>query len=226
MSDFGLLKFVLLYITWVTFLGSMLGGLSLREEKGLRGVTCVLLVTFINEQIDSYVAAYYREPYITYHFFNPLQLLCLCWFFYDNYRSEALKKMTVWVVASCILFTMVNSIFFQNIHENPSNFLLLETFVLIILSVILFIEKLDYDYPENIFWNPAFICSLAILSFNIFSFVWFLLIDYFRKHHIDYYKSISRINYFSNILYYGLLLFAVILSIRSAVKKKQSFQLA
>lgn len=213
LSDLQIQNFVILYTDYALFAGFLLGCLATRYRQ-MRPICFLLLITFINDQIQSFIGFHYRLGVEDFHFYNPVQLVLLAWFFYENFEDGILKRSVPIIAVASVIFSIVNSCFIQTLHQYPTNFILVETFLLIVWSTLLFIEKLDAPPALNVFKDPAFITAVAILSFNLFSFIFFLLTNYFQKHKINQFTSIYKILYFAVIIYYGLLVIANIFSLK------------
>lgn len=211
-SQLQILRFVNAYIDCMSITGYLLGSWLYKQYKPLRAITFLLLITVISNQLVSYAGMYYKVSVQLYHIFNPIQLTFLGLFFYSNFEDRLLKKLVPYIIAAGVVFTILNTSFLQSWDQYPTNFIVFETLLLIAWATMLFVEKLDAPGNVNIFKDPVFITAVAILSFNLFSFIFFLLTNYFIKHKIDMFASIYKILYFANIIYYGLLVVAYIFS--------------
>lgn len=210
-SELQVLHFFLAYISFMSFVGYILSCIAYKHYKLLMPIGMMLLITFISEPIAQFVG----NSFTVFHFYNPLQFILFCWFFYINFENRRLKMIMPYIAIAAIIFGIINSVFLQSINVNPSNFIISETLLLIILSIFLFIEKLDSPAQINIFKDPVFIATAAILLFNIFSFLSFLTLDYFIKHNLNSFTSIYRLLYFANFIFYGLLVTANLFSLKN-----------
>jgi hypothetical protein len=222
MTDVQLFKFVNLYIEWFAFAGFAAGCIAYRRYGHLWPITAVLLLTFCNNHFASYGAKYYHSNRELTHFYNPIQFLLLSIFFYKNLEDIMFKKIILYLTVTGLIFALINSLFIQKIHSDPMNFLTLETLILIIYATILFIERIDLPTQVNLFTDPIFIANIAVLCFNLFIFLYFLLTNYFWEHNIAQTKNLFWINYFSNFLYYPLLFIANLYSLKQEYKKINS----
>lgn len=210
--------FVNCYLEYCYLLGFLIGLYGFRFNRVMLPISCLLWLTFFNQQLIYNVDWYLAD----FHLFNPVQFLFLGWFFYRAFDDVKLKKIVLYVLGGSMIFAIINGIFLQPLSEYPSNFIIVENLLLIIGATFLFIEKLDSPAKENIFKSPVFIVTIAILSFNIFSFVYFLLVSYFNKHKIDEFSSIIRILFFANIIYYSLLIVGLLFSIKKTKQVAKS----
>jgi hypothetical protein len=212
--------FVNAYIDYATFIGFLIGLYGLKFNKAILPIVCLLWLTFLNDALLYDVDLVYILQ--DFHFYNPIQFLLLGWFFYQAFEDIKLKKIVPYILGIAVCFAVVNVIFLQPMTEYPSNFIILENSLLIIGATFLFIEKLDAPAKQNVFRDPVFIISVAILCFNIFSFIYFLLTNYFSKHKIDQFGSIYRILYFANIIYYALIVLAISFSLKKNMQVEKN----
>ncbi len=198
----------LVFIT-IVLLAFLLGLTVYNCNNVIQPIVILLGVTFISEVVSIFIAKYYRNNSPVYHVFNILQISFLGCFFYRAFRSKMLKRIILITSIGMVLFSIFVTLLFQNIYVFPSIFLNVETFILIIWSVLLFIEILDSPSERNIFKDPVFIITIGILWFNLFSFIFFLLHNYLVKNDISV-RSITLLHFFSNYIYYLLILVALI----------------
>ena len=169
------------------------------------------LITFVNQIVMFYWAVEYKSNAVVSHIFNPIQFILILYFLYQNIENPRLKLYVPYLATGMVIFSVVNSFFLQSLNTFPSNFLVIANLVLITIATVLFLEKLDSPSSVKIFQDPVFIIGSAVLLFNAFSFLFFLLTNYLRS--IQYStSSIYYILLFANILYYSLLFIASFLS--------------
>jgi hypothetical protein len=83
--------------------------------------------------------------------------------------------------------------------------------VLLCWAFALFLEFMERPGDENIFSNSVFIICIAVIWFNLVSFLFFgLFNNYIARNQPDF--SLRGVHYFSNYTYYSLLLFAMLLN--------------
>jgi hypothetical protein len=182
--------------------------------KYLRPIVLLLGLTFVSEIASRFFAKYLHNSNPVYHFFNPLQVVLLGCFFYMAVEKPVLKKGIMISIMGMLVFSVLCSVFINGLMIFPEYFLNVSTFVVIIWATILFIQILDLPAEQNIFKKPVFVISMAILWFYLFAFSFVLLHNYFLKHNVSS-KYIGILHYYSNIIYYTLLLTAMILAYSS-----------
>ena len=180
-------------------------------DKKMWPIPVVLLVTFVVQILMAYWAVEYRNNAVISHIFNPIQFILILYFLHQHIENPIVKKWLYGVGAGMLLYSVLNSIFIQNLKVFPSNFLVIANLLLIMAATVLFLEKLDAPSSIKLFKDPVFIIGSAILLFNAFSFLFFLLTNYLQSK--DYStRNIYKILLFANFLYYNLLLIASIIS--------------
>jgi len=194
----------------IVFLAFIVGLLIYKQQIKIRPLVILMGLTIVSEITSVFFAKYYRNNSPVYHCFNPLQIVLLGCFFYKVFEKKILKDFVLYTTIGMILFAIISTIFIEGIMEFPTVFLNVETLVLILWSALLFIQKLDAPSDENVFKNPVFVISIGVLWFNLFSFVFFLLYSYMLTNKISI-KTISLLHFFSNYIYYGLILVAFIM---------------
>jgi hypothetical protein len=175
-----------------------------------RPIIILLGVTFVIELSGYFFAKYLRNNSPVYHLFNPIQAGLQGWFFYIASDRKMVKKVVLSSSIGLILFSLVYSLVY-GIMRFPGFFLIPETLVLITWGSLLFIQMLDMPAGQNIFKNPVFIIATAVIWFNLFSFIFFLLYNYLVKNNLST-DSLRMIHFFSNYIYYILLFIAISLT--------------
>jgi hypothetical protein len=202
------------------FLGYAIGVWGWHKTKNLRAIPILLLVTFVAQTFMHYWAVTYKNNALIAHIFNPIQFTFLMIFFNQNFKEYWEKKVVLFIAGAMLLYGFINTMFLQSSNTFPSNFLVVSNLLLIILSVNLFLQKLDsVSTKMNIFTEPIFLISLAILTFNIFSFIFFLLSNYMIDKNISS-KNLFYTLLFANFLYYSLFIIALIFSLKNSINTR------
>jgi hypothetical protein len=205
-------RYLTLFLSFLAILalGFITGLVNYKRKPTLRPVVVLLGVTLLSEICSYLLAKYYRNNMPLAHFFNPVQMLIWAYFFYNNFREGYMKNTVKWVVAGMLIFAACNTLFFQPLKTFPDNFIKLETMLFIVWAAYLFIQQLDIPAEINIFKSSLFIVSVAVLWFNLMSFLFFLLYAYMVSYGLST-TNINTMHYFSNYFYYILLFIAVAL---------------
>ena len=207
-----------LFFAW--FIGYGLGVWDWHKAKNLRAIPILLLLTFVAQMFMYYWAVTYKNNALIAHIFNPIQFTLLMVFFNQNFKERWERNASLYLAGAMLIYGLINTLFLQNTKTFPSNFLVVSNLLLIILSINLFLQKLDtVSTKVNIFKEPVFLIAIAILCFNVFSFIFFLLKNYLFDKNISS-NDLTFILLFANLLYYTLLLMALIFSLKNSLNTR------
>ncbi len=182
-----------------------------KSSSTIRPIIIYLGLVLILEISSHYMAVIYKNNMPGFHISMPLYFIVIGIFFYNNIVDDRVKKSIPWTIAGLVLFAIVNAVFFQPINSFPDNVSKGTTFFYIAWAAFLFIQHLDNTSAENIFKNPVFVAAIAIMWFNIISLSFFLLYPFMTRHNLPSY-SVYNIHFFSNYIYYLLLLLSISLA--------------
>ena len=114
-------------------------------DKASRILLFLMLFTFINESIADYFIAKYNNSNVIYGLFNPIQLLFIA--AYYNYSTSAFKENNIALYIGMVgaVFGFVNYIWIQTPFKMNNFFLLLESLIVIALSLYAFYRLLLED---------------------------------------------------------------------------------
>ncbi len=132
-------------------------------------LTVFILITFISEFVTRIFVKEYKNSCPPYHIYQPLQF-----FFITAFYLSHLKKLNAvisgsWIVY--ILFSMVNSVFFQDVWTVPTNAMLAANIVYVLCALLLFKSMLQTagEQPllkQGLFWYNT--STLILFTFNFF----------------------------------------------------------
>ncbi len=184
--------------------GFLVGIVFHRSNKDIFPVIVLLGVTFSSEILSKYLAYTIQNNSPVYHVYHPLQILLWGVFFYRNSKHN----WRVYIRASSVglvTFSIINALFWQSFTTFPSNVIKFECILLLAWSFLLFFEFLDAPNNLNIFRNSSFLICIAVIWFNLVSYLFFGLFNYYiSKPKPEF--SIRTIHLFSNYTYYSILL--------------------
>jgi len=207
---------MLLPLEYIIYLGIILAGfligvIYLKKNKKIKPIIILLAVTFVCECMSRVLAYQIRNSNPAYHFLNPLQSALWGVFFFNQFKTAYKKRVSLLMTTLLILFSFLNTIFFQDIFTFPDNILKIQSFILIALGFTLFFEKTEEISEINIFTDPVFLAIVALIWFNLISFIFFNFHRFLIENLLS--KTTFRlINYISNYVYYLTLLVAVVIS--------------
>lgn len=203
--------FPLHYLVYIAIVGAGFGTgwYRFRQERSIQPVVWLLGLTFCSELLCKVLAVTIRNNIPVYHVYHPVQLVLWGMFFYRNMQS-GWKRTVIPVSVLLLLFSVVNTLWIQHLNTFPGNVTKLESIAVLFWSFCLFFEFLDLPARENIFRKSTFIICVAAMWFNLVSYLFFELFNYYASTR-QLLLSIWNIHLFSNYTYYTLLLAAMFL---------------
>lgn len=206
---------VLVIVLSLTAVGAGIGFANYRSTpKHVRPIIFYLAYIFIGEVANYIMAKYLKNNMPGYHIGIPIELLILMLFFYRNIDNEKIYRFIPGITVILIFSSIINTLFFQPLKTLPDNISTVFPIIIIVFTAYLFFEKLETNGQEDIFKDPAFLATIALLWFNIISFLFFLFYPFLTRQKIST-VAISKIHYISNIVFYLILFYAMIVNFNS-----------
>lgn len=197
-----------LYIALI-FLAALCGVLFYRKRNRIiLPVVIVLVCIFIFSVISFLAGRHLKESRPVDHFNTPVMLACWGYFFSQVLEDPRFKKYVGWATITLIAYSIINS-FITGLFVTPSHVLQAATIFYLILGALLLVQMLDMPSKENIFTHTLFLIALAVVWFNMISSLNFFLFD-LRRHHKPTGQFIGKIHWYSNYIYYSILMIAMI----------------
>lgn len=185
-------------------IGSFIGLLIYRSLNfQLRWTTLLLVFTFVSESIGRVLAYLIKNSNPAYHFYTPIEGLCLGFILYGITNNLITRRVITTVFLSVILFSILNSFVFQSLYEFNSNADIAKMPLAILVSFMVLFESINSQEKKYLL-SSDLILVVGIIWFNVSSFVFIAAHDYLIKSGIST-RSLGNIHYFSNIIYYSLL---------------------
>ena len=144
-----------------------------------------LFFTFLDNLSDRFSIDIFKNNFTLIH----IEAVANCTFFsiiyYYLFKNIYIKKSIAVSTVLFISFFLINAIFIQPYNKVfPSNVLLINEILFVILSLLLFKQMLLYPVQINIIKQGIFWFNTAILFFSATMFLNFTLINYYVKHNI------------------------------------------
>jgi len=200
-------------------LGFLTGAIQFKKLQQAKLVVILLGITFASELLTRILISRFGNGSYAYHFFNPVQIGIWGLFFYNI----TVRATTKYVVGICtpllILFSIISSIS-TGLKSYPGLFLRVETLVLLLFGLLSFLEQIDsMPTDQRILANPIFLIVIAVIWFNLFSFLFFNFQEFFISRGLST-RLLRLIHYISNYVYYlilwiGMLIFRSIPSLQN-----------
>lgn len=129
--------------------------------------------------------------------------------FYHLIKSTQIKKIVKISTAIITLFFFINSLWLQTyLHTFPSNAIIVSEIVLVVFSLLVFKQMLQYPLQVTITSQSIFWYNTAILFYSTTVFLNFGLINYVVKHHLDN-ATFYNCRFILNMIFYILLGIAI-----------------
>ena len=199
MSEKG---FYILYFSILTS-GIVAGRLRYQFlDKGGRIILLLLAVTLINEiAVASFMWADLNRTRI-YHFFSPVELSLLSWYFFVT-TVRGGQKFIPWLVTLYCAAAAGNILFVQSIEDLNKNYIIMESFLVITMSLyalfkILINEQIALPFCYNHFW----FWSLLLLYFSVTFFFW-LCIGIFYAEKSPFFAVANYLHIAANLVMYS-----------------------
>lgn len=184
-----------------------------------RLLVALILITIISEVSSRFFAYRIRNSSPPYHFYAPIQLLLYAAIYFRLLKNARTKTFILYGTPVLVIFSMLNSIFLQDLYTFPSNSIITISFMLIVLSLLYFREMLQYPLQISLVRQSTFWFNCAVLVFFCTTFFIYCFYNYFLIYHIKT-KLISTINYIMTIAYYSVLTFAMLTDNKSNGSKQ------
>ena len=156
----------------ILFIGALTGLLLVnRVNTPFKWLSILLMVTLMSELLAKYLSSYLKiSSNPVYHFFTVIEYLLYVIVYRYFFAAKLWSKILT--ISAWIFFTaeIINVIFFQPMQTTNTNTMILESLLLIFLSLSLFLKlraSIEYEniLLEGVFWFNASV--LFYYSFNI-----------------------------------------------------------
>ena len=145
-----------------------------------------LLTLLIDEIANPLVIRLYKNNLVLLHSETIIQYLFLASIYYCLFRSNKLKRAIVILTFVVLAFFVFNLIVLQPINSMfPSNAMIANEIIFVILSLVMFKQMLLYPVQVNIMKQGVFWFNTAILFFSATMFLNFAMINYYYEHNVQ-----------------------------------------
>ncbi len=137
-----------LFIIRYAFIGSVViaiyAAVNFRKLPGeLKKLSWYIFLSAFTEIISRLYALYFGNNMPLLHLYVPGSFFCLALFYQKVLEGFIDKRIIIGILVAFLLFTFVNSIFVQNIYSYDSNGLMVESILVVILSISTFMVMMD-----------------------------------------------------------------------------------
>ena len=171
MDTIFLLRKGIIYFGYLVLLTNVILYNTSNKEKSnaYKFISLYLIFSFIIQIISSYLASIKANNLFYFHIFNIGQFILMCLFFKTILKNKIFKIILKYIIFIVPISLVVFYIFNQKLLLS---FNIVEIFIcsipLLVLSFMLFIEKMDSKNKKYIYFNSGFflylICSTLLFS--------------------------------------------------------------
>lgn len=146
------------------------------SQRPFRLLAVLVILTLLSEFTARYVSyGLHTSNNIVYHFFTPVEFTFYVLIYRDFFHSKKWDRILWTCLTVFILAEIFNTIFFQPLKVTNTNTFILESVLLIIFSLCLFIkirESVDYEnlLHEGVFWFNCAVLLYYAMSFLVWGF--------------------------------------------------------
>ena len=201
--------FLLVFSFVVEFFAAFTGLIRRKhlDNKGLRYFPIFLFIQFLNILISSlYFRVFQLGSNIwMYNLFILFDMLSFSYFFYYQFDSSRLKKLTVWLSIAFVVFYIINLLFIQDFYKYFSNPRSLMGGNLIVFSLMYFFQLFNNPkMVEDISRKASFWIVIGIFFFYLTSTVIMGSLNYLITIYTEiskYYNHSATMKYLAMSLY-------------------------
>lgn len=177
-----------------------------KSDKTFRWMCSLIILTLISELIAWYFKFHRKPNGAVYIIFTPVEYFLYAMIYKSFFDDKKWTKILYLSVACFIFIEVINTFFFQSANEAPTNIINIESVLLVILSLKLFIGIREKPVYENILYEGVFWFNCAVLFYYSFDILFW-----------GFHNVVFRLSKPPVIIYNGLRLFSGFLYIVYAV---------
>ncbi|MGZ3762112.1 MAG: hypothetical protein ACXVBA_19665 [Mucilaginibacter sp.] len=160
-------------------------------------------ITILGEVASRFLAIKTHNSMPVYHIISPIEYIFIT-SIYTHFFKEKTVKIILLFTVPLVIFSIVNSFYIQGIGKFPSNFILLAQCVYLIYSLLGFAQIFFTQTQISIYKQSFFWLNLAMLFFSTTLFLYFGLLNYANRHHLNL-NPLFLFSYVVNLIYYVML---------------------
>jgi len=176
-----------------------------KVDRPFKWVCVLIILTLSSELIAGYFSFHRKNNGIVYVIFTPVEYFVYAMVYKTFFNDKKWSKILYFSVAFLIVAEVINTIFFQSAKKTPTNIIDIESVLLVILSLKLFINIRKKPVYENVLNEGVFWFNSAVLFYYSFDILFW-----------GFHNIVFRLNNPPPIIYSGLLLFSGLLYIAYA----------
>ncbi len=181
---------------------SMLGSIVFKKLKPPFKVLVVLIcVTLVSEIIARVMGRTIRNSNPVYHFFNIAELLLYALMYRHLLQGRLMHRLIAIAAVVIPAFALFNLFVLQPLLTFPSNVILVNYCVIILIAIAYFRQMLMLPSRVNILAEETFWLNALIILYCSYGFITLALYNYMRGHGINR-EIINTLAYFLNVIMY------------------------
>lgn len=181
-----------------------------RSQKPYKWISALLMFTLVSEVTSKYISFFPNGiTSIVTHISIPLEFFFYVRIYQNFLESKKWNIILTWSVVIFLLAEIINTIYFQQLDQTPTNMLILESILLVFLSLRLFLHIRETRVFENVTKAGVFWFNSAVLIYYSFN----ILIWGFHSLKVYQLKNPPAIMYQLLLLFSGMLYFIYATSI-------------
>jgi len=197
--------------SYASFIPFILGLITFkRGQKTIKYLIVLVALACLTESASNWMADHKIPNLFLFHFYTPLELILFLVIYRLQLHPELPSKLFLWIGVSCILLSLMNTIWLQPLHVFNTFGRGLECIVLIYLSIMYLIlrirSKNNFSFKEE----PMFWINTAVLIYFPVSMVFLLMSNYLRENFsIEFNSFIWNFHALLSFLQYVLFTIAI-----------------
>lgn len=197
------LRFVLYLLLLVVVF--VIGVLQYKKRPApFQALTLLVGVTVVSECLGRCLIYRNGNSMPVYHIYIILLYLFYAWIYRRLSTSPAVKKAILISAPVFVGLSLVNSLYYQSMKQFPSNMLLIACVLIILLSLSIYRQMLNFPIEESLFRQPVFWLNTGTLFFFTTTFLFWSFFNYFIRQKLNL-SLLTDMIYLSNIFYYVIL---------------------
>jgi hypothetical protein len=221
MNAYSTLYFLLLLVTFFSYSKS-----SEKKEYYSKMVRLLMLLWLATSVIAISLIRYagLKNNLFVFHISTPLEYMILSMLYRDVIANKALKKSILFTIPVFIVLSILIAFFIQKWDTNNSYMIIIESVVMIFLSLFFLRETLLLQQVTVLNHFPMFWISVGILFYFTGSLVIEGMLNYIMRHSMELAKRTYRLGYIFEYLLFILFIIGAFCSKASSFSAGKRIQ--
>ena len=168
-----------------------------------RIIFAIVVLTVFNDSLTIVLNRNEQNNLWVYHFYEPLYFLLVALLYRKTVEFGSMRKAVDILTIVFLIFSVINSIFFQPLDQFNANAIRIGMIVFIVLVLVYFQSLLKAQSYTELERKPVFWMSVGLLLYNSGALTIFILGDYFLESDRELVTSFWSLNVIFNIVLIG-----------------------